>query len=157
MARGWFMGFGKKLGSVSITEYSPLNPAMKELGVGSKITGMVSSHNEKLMRGSLTIEGTVDRSELPPPLGRPLYHLRHFPSLVPGAKPSVLELVKLGAANWNWDPVIWAGKGELDFFPSDIEEHMPLAPKEILGAYRYRNGYTFPGAEVIHDYLKDQC
>jgi acetoacetate decarboxylase len=154
MARGWFQGFGKKFGNISITEYHPLNPAMGEVGVGSKISGIVSSHDEKLITGSLTIDRKIDRADLPAPLCRPLFHLRHFPSLTPGSKPSVLELVKLGAVDWRWDPVIWAGKGELEFFPSEIEEHMPLAPKEIVGAFRYRNGYTFPGAEVIYDYLK---
>ena len=62
---------------------------------------------------------------------------------MPGAKPSVCELVKLGAANKQADPVAWAGSGELTFFPSQLEEHMPLAPKEVLGAYWFRNGYTF--------------
>ena len=155
MARGWFMGFAKKLGEVMITDYNPMNPQMKEVGIGSKLTGICSSHGERLLKGSITIEKKIDRSELPAPLGRPLFHIRHFPSIVKGAKPSVCELVSLGAENWNWDPDVWAGKGELEFYPSEIEEHMPLAPKEIVGAYRYRNGYTFPGGEVLHDWTKD--
>jgi len=155
MARGWFMGFAKKLGEVSITDYNPYNPAMNEIGIGTKMTGIVSSHGERLMQGSIEIERKIERTELPKPMGLPLFHIRHFPSLVKGAKPSVLELVKLGATDWHWDPVVWAGKGDLKFFPSEIEEHMCLAPKEIVGAYRFRNGYTFPGAEVVHDWLKD--
>lgn len=154
MARGWFMGFAKKLGEVMITDYNPLNPMMKEVGIGTKMTGIVSSHGEKLISGGITIERQIDRSEMPKPIGLPLFHIRHFPSLVPGAKPSVLELVKLGAKDWHWDPVVWAGKGTLDFFPSEIEEHMSLKPLEVLGAYRYRNGYTFDGAEVLYDWLK---
>jgi len=155
MARGWFMGFYKKLGQVQITDYNPLNPAMNEIGIGSRLTGIVSSHGEKLIRGSLEIDRKIERADLPKPIGLPLFHIRHFPSLEPGGKPSVLELVKLGATNWNWDPIIWAGKGELDFFPSEIEEHMSLKPKEITGAFRYRNGYTFPGGEVVHNWLKE--
>ena len=155
MARGWFMGFPKKLGQVMISDYNSLNPAMNELGIGSKVTGIVTSHGEKLICGSLEITEKIDRSELPAPLGRPLFHIRHFPSIVPGAKPSVLDLVKLGATNWKWDPVIWKGKPELEFFPSEIEEHMSLKPVELLGAYRYYNGYTFPGGGIVHDWLKD--
>ncbi|MHC1719946.1 MAG: acetoacetate decarboxylase family protein [Clostridiaceae bacterium] len=156
MARGWFMGFPKKLGQVQITDYNPLNPAMGEVGIGSKFTGIVSSHGEKLIRGSLKIDRKITRAELPKPLGLPLFHIRHFPSIVAGAKPSVLELVSLGSENWTWDENIWAGTGELEFFPSEIEEHMPLAPKEIIGAYRFRNGYTFAGGKVLHDWLKDE-
>ena len=84
MARGWFMGFAKKLGQINISDYNPLNPMMSEIGIGSKITGMVTSHGEKLLQGSLTITGKIDKSELPKPLGLPLFHIRHFPSLVPG-------------------------------------------------------------------------
>ena len=155
MARGWMMGFPKKLGQISITDYNDCNPGMPKLGPGVKITGIVSSHLERLMKGTLTIEKQVTPADLPLPMGRPLVHLRHFPSLVPGAKPSVCELVKLGATNKTADPVVWAGKGELEFYPSDIEEHMGLAPKEVLGAYWFRNGYTFDGAEILHDYTKD--
>lgn len=155
MARGWFMGFPKKLGEIMITDYNPLNPMMNEIGAGTAMTGIISSHGEKLIKGSISIDHRINRTELPKPIGLPLFHIRHFPSLVPGSKPSVLELVRLGAKDWQWDPVVWAGKGELEFFPSEIEEHMPLAPKEIIGAYRYRNGYTFDGAEVVYDWLKE--
>jgi len=45
---------------------------------------------------------------------------------------------------------LWAGRGTLRFFPSEIEEHLPLAPLEILGAYHFSSGYSFPGGEVLH-------
>lgn len=155
MARGWAMGFPKKLGQVSITDYNPCNPGMPAMGPGAKLTGTVASHGERLIKGTLTIERQISPADLPAPMGRSLIHLRHFPSIVPGAGPSVCELVKLGATNKKADPVAWAGSGELEFFPSELEEHMPLAPKEVLGAYWFRNGYTFDGAEILHDYTKD--
>lgn len=155
MARGWMMGFAKKLGQIAITDYNAYNPAMQPLGIGSKMTGIVSSHGERLIKGSLTVDRQIRPTDLPAPMGRPLIHLRHFPSLVPGKGPSVCELVKLGATDKRSDPVAWAGKGELEFYPSELEEHMPLAPKEVLGAYWFRNGYTFDGAEVVYDYTKE--
>jgi hypothetical protein len=48
---------------------------------------------------------------------------------------------------------LWAGHGGLWFFPSEIEEHVPLAPIEVLGAYRFSSGYTFTGAEVLHRWV----
>lgn len=155
MARGWAMGFPKKLGQISITDLNPYNPGMPPMGPGAKLTGTVASHGERLIKGTLTIERQITPGELPAPMGRPLIHLRHFPSIVAGTKPSVCELVKLGAANKQADPVVWAGSGELEFYPSELEEHMPLAPREVLGAYWFRNGYTFDSAEILHDYTKD--
>lgn len=155
MARGWFMGFPKKLGQIAISDYNALNPGMSKLGIGSRVTGMCSAHGEQLMRGTVTLEREISREELPPPLGRPLFHIRHFPSIVKGGPPSVLELVRLGAENWNWDPVMFAGTAELEFFPSAIEEHMPLAPIEVLGGYRFSNGYTFDGGTVLHDWTSE--
>jgi acetoacetate decarboxylase len=59
-------------------------------------------------------------------------------------------LVRLGAENVRYGEVTWAGSGSLRFFPSEIEEHVLLAPREVLGAYRFSSGYSFPGGEVLH-------
>ncbi|MBM3680209.1 MAG: acetoacetate decarboxylase [Actinobacteria bacterium] len=153
MARGWFMGFAKKLGQVHITDTHPLNPVQSAFGPGERAKGYVVAHGERLIEGTMTAERRIAREELPAPMGRPLFHIRHFPSIVRGAKPSVLELVRLGAENVRFGDDIWAGTGELTFLPSDLEEHMPLAPREIVGAYRFSSGYTFPGGEVLHSWV----
>jgi acetoacetate decarboxylase len=153
MARGWFMGFPKKLGEISITEYQPLNPIMPPLGIGSRMKGFVATHGERLIEGSLEVKRPLKPADLPKPIGLPVFHIRHFPSIVAGADPSVLELVKLGAENVHLGDIAWEGSGDLKFIPSEIEEHMDLAPREILGAYFYSSGYTFPGGEVVHDWL----
>lgn len=153
MARGWFMGFAKKLGSVSITSYHPLNPAMPEIGEGVMLKGIASAHHDRLLEGSIRLEKKIKREDLPPPMGLPLFHIRHFPSIVKGAPPSVLELVRLGAENVKISQDIWTGKGELNFFPSELEEHMPLKPLKIHQAYYYSSGYTFPGGEVLHSWV----
>ena len=70
-----------------------------------------------------------------------------------GAPPSVLELVRLGANNVRYGEDIWGGRGSLTFFPSAIEEHMALAPRKIIGAYRFSSGYTFPGGEILHRWV----
>ena len=152
MARGWMMGFYKKLGQIDITDYNPQNPVMPAEGPGTKLKGIVSSHGERLIEGSIEIEKEISREELPKPMGLPLFHIRHFPSIIPGEKPAVCELVKLGAANWKYGESIWSGKGSLKFYESEIEEHTDFAPIETLGAYRFRNGYTFPGAERVYDW-----
>ena len=153
MARGWFMGFAKKLGRIEITDYNGFNPMMSKTGPDTRLKGIVAAHGERLMEGSLTIKRKIAKAELPKPMGLPLFHIRHFPSIVKDAAPSVLELVKLGAENVRFSDDIWQGEGALSFYASEIEEHMLLKPKEILGAYHFSSGYTFPGGEVLHSWV----
>lgn len=153
MARGWFMGFPKKLGQIAMTEYQPLNPLMEPTHPGSKLKGFVATHGERLIEGSMAVSNEIKARQLPKPMGLPIFHIRHFPSIVPDADPSVLELVKLGAENVHFGETAWKGTGDLTFFPSEIEEHMDLQPQEVLGAYHFTSGYTFPGGEVVHNWL----
>ncbi len=150
LARGWFQGFPKKLGQTYMSEYHPLNPAMKPLGPGSRLKGLCCAHGERLIEGTLEIERQIAAPELPRPIGLSIFNVRHFPSVVRGATPSVLELVKLAAENLRYGDTTWAGSGTLRFFPSEIEEHALLVPREVMAAYRYSSGYSFPGGEVLH-------
>ncbi len=149
MARGWFMGFPKKLGQIYMTDYHPLNPAMPETRTGLKYKGIIAAHGERLIEGTLEITESADPGVLPAPMGLPLYHIRHFPSIEKGAKPSVMELVSLGAENYRFGRTAWKGKGDLVFYRSLVEEHFPLAPREVLEAYSFSSGYTFDGGKVL--------
>jgi len=153
MARGWFMGFPKKLGQIYISDYHALNPAMQEMGPGSSVRGIAASHGERLMEGSVKVTGSCVESDLPKPMGLPLLHIRHFPSIEQGAPPSVYELVSLGAENRSFGKNAWKGTADLAFFPSEIEEHMSLRPREVLGGYIFSSGYTFPGGKVLHSWV----
>ena len=153
MARGWFMGFPKKLGQIEITEYQPRNPCMKSLGIGSTLKGYVAASGERLIEGTIEIEGSIKKEDLPYPFGSHLFHIRYFPSIVKDHPPSVLELVGLGAEDISYGEEFWTGKGSLTFFNSEIEEYTGLHPIETLGAYRYTSGYTFRGGEVLHSWV----
>lgn len=150
LARGWFMGFPKRLGTVEFSEYHPLNPLMGSPGEGRVYGASAASHGERLLEGSLTQRRRISPQELPFPLARPLYHIRHFPSIEAGAPPSVLELVELGAENVRFGEDIWTGPATLRLLPSDLEEHTSLGPLEVLEGYHYHSGYTFPGGRVLH-------
>lgn len=153
LARGWFMGFPKKLGSVRMTEFHPLNPGMPKVGPGVTLKGIASANDERLFEGSLTIEKEGTPEDLPDLMTSPLYHIRHFPSIEKDAPPSVLELVTLGSENRKTGEVVWMGKGNLAFFPSEIEEHTLLEPREVLGAFAFSSGYTFPGGKVLYSWV----
>ena len=150
MARGWFMGFPKRLGQIHMSEPHPLNPAMGPIGEGTSLKGYVASHGERLIEGTMTVREKIDPSTLPYPLRAPLFHIRHFPSIEADAPPSVLELVELGATDVRLGSSAWKGEAGLRFFPSNLEEHIPIAPIEVMGAYRFSSGYTYPGGKVLH-------
>jgi acetoacetate decarboxylase len=153
MARGWFMGFPKKLGQVFMTDYHPLNPGMARPGPGTRLKGIASAHGERLIEGEMEIVDSASPGELPRPMGLPLFHIRHFPSIEKGAPPSILELVSLGAENYRYGEIAWRGRGKLTLFPSEIEEHFALAPVEILGAFSFSSGYTFDGGRVLYSWV----
>jgi acetoacetate decarboxylase len=152
MARGWFMGFPKKLGVTYKSEYNALNPQMSAVNVGTKMKGYTVAHGERLMEGTLEIEGRIEASELPKPMGLPVFNVRHFPSITPGAAPSVLELVRLNLENVRFGDV-WAGKGTLKLNPSENEEYMALAPRDVVGAYYFTSGSSVTGGEVLHSWV----
>jgi Acetoacetate decarboxylase (ADC) len=143
LARGWFMGFAKKFGQTYVTEYHPLNPRMPPLGPGIKMKAYVCAHGERLMEGTLEIEKKIACEDLPRPMRLPIFHIRYFPSIARGAPPSVLELVRLGAKNVRYGENIWAGRGTLRFFPSEIEEHLPLAPSRSSAPITSARGIVF--------------
>ncbi len=152
LVRGIIMGFNKKLGQTYKTDYMPVNPKMPPLGVGSKLMGWTCAHGERLMEGTLTIKKKIDINELADPINKPLFNIRYFPSIVKGAPPSVCELVALHMEDFRFGEA-WSGEGSIKLYPSEIEEHTRLVPKEIVGAYYYTNGCTITGGEVLHSWV----
>ena len=58
LARGWFMGFPKKLG-VTFSGLPPLNPAMGPLGLGTRLKAYVCAHGERLIEATMAIERRI--------------------------------------------------------------------------------------------------
>jgi acetoacetate decarboxylase len=152
MARGHFMGFPKKFGKTYKSDYNPMNPRMEPIGPGTKMKGYIVAHGERLIEGTLEIQNRIPVEELPKPMGLPVYNIRHFPNIVPGVPPSVLELVRLNAENVHFGDV-WRGDATIHLFPSEIEEHTLLAPKEVIGGYFFTGGSTITGGELLHSWV----
>jgi acetoacetate decarboxylase len=144
------MGFPKRLGQIYLTEYTGVNPAMEVIGIGSRLKGQVSAHGERLLEGTAHIRREVGLEDLPELMQRPVFHVRYFPSVVEGAPPSVLELVRLKSENVQYGERFWLGDGSLNFYPSDVETYSSLEPKRVEGAYHFHSGYTFSGGEVLY-------
>jgi acetoacetate decarboxylase len=152
LARGHFMGFPKKLGKTYKTDYNPMHPHMDPPHPGSKLKGYVVAHGERLIEGTVTLEEQIEASDLPAPMGLPVYNIRHFPSIEAGAPPSVLELVQLDVEDVGYGDV-WSGRATIDLFPSEIEEHTRLAPKSVVGGYLFSGRTTVTGGHVLHSWV----
>jgi|GEM_PF-7058486 len=50
--------------------------------------GYVCAHGERLIEGTLEIEKKIACEELPRPMRLPIFHIRHFPSIVRPLKPN---------------------------------------------------------------------
>ena len=76
----------------------------------------------------------------------PVWHTRHFPDLA-GGDPLVHDLARNLISGFELAD-IWQGDAELDFLPSEFEEHMTLAPIEVLSGFSGAVAFTITGAEV---------
>jgi acetoacetate decarboxylase len=152
MARGHFMGFPKKLGKTYKTDYNPMNPKMDPLGIGSKLKGFTQAHGERILEGTLEIKEQISASEFLQPMGLPVFNIRHFPSITPGAPPSVFELVRITTENSQLGD-IYRGDATIKVLPSEVEEHTDLVVKEVLSGYYYTGGTSITGGELLHSWV----
>ena len=155
LIRGYVMGFNKKFGETVKTTYHPMNPGMVAPGQGSKMTGFVSAHGERLMEGELAIERAITQTELPAMMRWGQVNLRYFPSMTPGGPPAVCELLQLDATNFRFGQA-FSGTGKIRLFESNLEEHTDLVVREVVGACYFENGATITGGTVLHDWLQGQ-
>lgn len=157
MQRGWFMGFPKKIGKVTLgttnRHLHALNPVMQPCGPGSYYGAICERAGERLVTAAIHVKKKITPAELPKPFGTDLFHTIHFPSADvdnPG-KPLVHQLVQTVSSNIKFGE-IWAGEGELKYHPSMFDEHTAIAPKEILGAYIIPVGFRIDGTKLLHTY-----
>ena len=152
LVRGMIMGFHKKFGETYKSVYHPMNPGMPAFGPGCRMKGRLSSHGEQLMAGGVDLETEISYDELPELMRMGQINLRYFPSMTPGGKPSICDLIQLEATNLNRGRA-FRGKAHLELFPSDLEEHTNLEIREILDGYYFENGCTITGGKIVYSWV----
>lgn len=159
LARGWFMGFPKKIGTIAMgttnRHLHALNPAMQPCGPGSWYGAMAERGGERLVTAGIRVKDKITPDQLPKPFGTDLFHTIHFPSAdveTRAEKPALVHhLIQTVSSNISFGE-IWRGDGELTYHQSAFDEHTAIAPREILGAYIIPVGFTIEGTKLIHDY-----
>lgn len=149
---GHIMGWGKKIGQISMTKVHTFNPGIGDIAPGKKLRGIVSRHGLRVMDIGIELERREPDDGVPS-YGHRTFLYRYFPSTGPDV-PEVRQLLLLqlqGARTVD----VWSGKGFVTFGDSDNEELLPLQPKEVVGAYYFKRGWTTDNkTELLIDYSR---
>lgn len=149
LMRGFVQGFPKKLGRVYLTKLHDLCPNVGGKAVGARMKGILESHGERVVEGSMVFTRKAKPEDLP---AVKFYLMRHFPSIDDPARAVVHEISAGKVANPKIGDV-WAGKGDLKLFASPFEEVADLNPVKVTGAFYFSMGMTITGGEVLHSYV----
>jgi hypothetical protein len=155
LARGWFQGFPKRIGSVFQTRtFSVQGPASPQVAPGSKFAAVASTAGQRIASATIILE----RPSTSPaaPLTRPIVNMRHFPRLQAGYhdKPAVEELVISKLDNVRIEQA-WVGTSELVLPECDGEEMSDLAPIQCGIGTRMSLAYTVNDLKMVDDLTSD--
>ncbi len=148
LARGWFQGFPKKMGSIHQTRaFAVSGPAAPTVGPGGKFAAAMSAAGRRLAEATVTLEKP---SSTLPALSRPIVNLRHFPRLRKGQydNPSVHELTMSVLDN----PLVantWIGDGALEFIHAPGEELADLRIDRTGVGFRGSLSYTVTDLRIL--------
>jgi acetoacetate decarboxylase len=149
MARGWFQGYPKKLGSMHATRVYNRGKATPTLEPGAKFGASLAAYDHRLASAKVTLTGPVDSNGFVN--GHKMLHSRWVPSLTPGAGNSLDQLITMGGIDLDLGQA-WGGTAELTLGDSQWDELGSILPvNEILGGYYREVGTTFNGGTLVAD------
>ncbi|UJW83128.1 acetoacetate decarboxylase family protein [Hydrogenophaga sp. SL48] len=152
LARGWALGYPKKMGSVWVTRSMGVKSiASPGIEAGASFAGTVTVKDRRIAEGHVTLTRPADGPAAT--FGRrPIVALRHFPSMFEGQldQPAVYELVRLQAENVQAGPV-WEGTASLNIFDNPIEPLSTLRPTRIGRGWRYSLAMTNRSNHLLRD------
>jgi acetoacetate decarboxylase len=149
MARGWFQGYPKKLGSMHSTRVYNRGKATPTLEAGAKFGASLAAYDHRLATAKVTLTGPVESNGFVN--GHKMLHNRWVPSITPGAGNSLNQLITMGGVDLDLGQA-WGGTAELTLGDSQWDELGSILPVEkILGGYFREVGTTFNGGTLVAD------
>ncbi len=149
MARGWFQGYPKKLGSMHATRVYNRGKAAPRIEAGAKFGASLSAYDHRLATARVTLTGPVESNGFVN--GHKMLHSRWVPSITPGAGNSLDQLITMGGVDLDLGQA-WGGTAELTLDDSQWDELGSLLPVDkILGGYFREVGTTFNGGTLVAD------
>lgn len=149
IARGWFQGYPKKLGSVAMTRIFNRGKATSKLEAGSQLGASVSAYDYRLASARITLTAPSKTNGFVN--GHPMLHSRWVPSITPGLGNSLDQLITMSGVDLDLGEP-WEGTAELSLMDSPWDELASILPiEEIIGGYYREVGVTFNGGTLLLD------
>jgi hypothetical protein len=146
LARGWFQGYPKKMGSIWMTRPVEVGRAGPRLGPGAVFAATLAANDRRLLEALVTLTGESDEGGFVNAL--PMLHSRWVPSIAADGTDVHDELITMRSAEVELGPVY---RGDAELLVHDVadEELRSLAPVEPIAAYWRRVGATFVGGASL--------
>jgi acetoacetate decarboxylase len=145
LARGWFQGYPKKLGSIWMTRPVSVGRAGPRLEPGGVFGATLAANDRRLADARFTIEGEVQTGGTVNAL--PMLHSRWMPA-IDGIGDTLDEVVTMRSTNLELGPV-FGGSFELTIHDAPGEELADLPLVEPIAGYWRQVGATFTGGERL--------
>ena len=146
LARGHFQGYPKKLGEIWMTRPALIGRAGPRLAPGGRFGATVAAGSRRLMEAEFTVTG--EAAEAGFVNAHPMLHHRLLPRVEGDGGDALHELVAVASEEVELGPA-FTGTAALRVFPSPTEELAALAPREMLGGFWRRVGFTFRGGRTL--------
>ena len=149
LARGWFQGFPKKLGSIWITRTFGLD-TVADPGVRADATfgGTLAAYERRLAQATVTLERPSESG--PVHADPPIVNARHFPRLERDRhdEPIVHDLVRSVSFDRSASQV-WEGEATLELYDAPGEELAALRPVRVGRGFRFTLGYSVDDLDLL--------
>ena len=146
LVRGHFQGYPKKLGEIWMTRPALIGRAGPRLAAGGRFGATVAAGSRRLMETEFTITGEAESAGFVN--AHPMLHHRLMPGVEADGSDALHQIVKVASSDVELGTT-YTGRATLRVFPSPTEELLTLAPREILGGFWRRVGFTFRGGETL--------
>ncbi len=146
LARGWYQGYPKKLGSIWMTRPVSVGRAGPRLEPGGRFGATLQANDRRLAEVTLTLTGPSVTGGFVNAL--PMLHSRFMPAIDPTEPDALDELVTMRSQDVELGPV-YVGEPTVTLFDAPGEELASLAPRETIAGYWRQVGATFRGGSRI--------
>jgi acetoacetate decarboxylase len=146
LARGWFQGYPKKLGSMWMTRPVTVGRAGPRLESGGSFGATLQANDRLLAEATLTLTGRSDAAGFVNAL--PMLHSRWMPAIDGDGRGGLDELVTMRSTDVELGPA-WRGEARLELHEAPGEELAELQPSEMIGGYWRSVGATFRGGSRL--------
>jgi acetoacetate decarboxylase len=142
LARGWYQGYPKKLGSIWMTRPVSVGHAGPRLAAGGAFGATLQANDRRLAQTRLILTGESETAGFVNAL--PMLHSRWMPSIEKGGGDVLAELVTMRSRDVELGPA-YTGEAKIRLFDAPGEELAALEPREMIAGYWRQVGATFDG------------